>query len=617
LEWSSLYYDNEQVVDELWNIKYSENYADSQKTTEEIIGTIAKCNVSESVWSDLLDRIGSQRGISLLSAIVESHSSNVVDFVDIFLQRFDVANLPARIHILVASNEGNFAADIMQVLLNHGLDSKNAVSKLGMTPVHYAAQNESSSGPKLMKLLLENGGDPNRRSTNHDKSTPIQLAASNQGEYAAEIFKLLLDRRCACDELSAGQFEPIHFATMNSGESAPELLDLLLKKRGVSVVNRVTGMSLVHFTMFNNGDGGPIIAKKLFENGAKPNARDKRKQTPLHLAARDTVGEKNQIAIMTVFLQNGGDPNAVDELGRTPVHYAAANEGEYALEKLKLLKDYRGNLAARDKGGLTPVHYTILNKGASGAEMRQLVGYKKGTNIPLNNCGETLLHRLVNGIHNQIHLVQTALESGVNPNVKDMLGCSPVHDAVTEIESCVGLDILKLLLQNGGDANLPDDKNQQTPVHYAAYSLKEWGPKQMEILLSNGGNANAIGTIGYTPLHLAAMNKGNYAPKLTSLLLKSNGNANAVDNCGRSPVHVAVLNENDDTRNQIIKELLENGGNANARDKDGRTPLYYAIAERPTNSLLKNVLINYGGNMAERDNHGMTPNRLLMTRMRR
>jgi ankyrin repeat protein len=113
------------------------------------------------------------------------------------------------------------------------------------------------------------------------------------------------------------------------------------------------------------------------------------------------------------------------------------------------------------------------------------------------------------------------------------------------------------------------------------------------------------------------MNKGNYAPKLTSLLLKSNGNANAVDNCGRSPVHVAVLNKNDDTRNQIIKELLENGGNANARDKDGRTPLYYAIAERPTNSLLKNVLINYGGNMAERDNHGMTPNRLLMTRMRR
>ncbi|EFX73525.1 hypothetical protein DAPPUDRAFT_57940, partial [Daphnia pulex] len=225
-----------------------------------------------------------------------------------------------------------------------------------MTPVHYAAQNESSSGPKLMKLLLKNGGDPNRRSTTHDKSTPIQLAASNQGEYVAEIFKLLLDRRCACDELSAGQFEPIHFATMNSGESAPELLDLLLEKRGVSVVNRVTGMSLVHFTMFNNGDGGPIIAKKLFENGAKPNALDKRKQTPLHLAARDTVGEKNQIAIMTVFLQNGGDPNAVDELGRTPVHYAAANEGEYALEKLKLLKDYRGDLAARDKGGLTPVH---------------------------------------------------------------------------------------------------------------------------------------------------------------------------------------------------------------------------------------------------------------------
>ncbi len=611
-----MYYDKEEVVDELWNIKFSENYADSQKTIEEIIGTIAKCNVSENVWSDLLDRIGRQKGISLLSEIVESHSSNVVNFVDIFLQRFDASSLPARIHILVASNEGDYAADIMRVLLNDGVDPKKAVSKLGMTPVHYAAQNESSSGPKLMKILLENGGDPNTRSINHDKSTPIQLAASNQGDYAAEILKLLLDWGGKCDALT-GQFEPIHFATMNGGESAPELLDLLLEKRSINIIHESSGMSLVHFTMFNNGDGGPKIAKKLFENDAKPNARDKRKQTPLHLAARDTVGENNQIAIMTAFLENGGDPNAVEELGRTPVHYAAANEGEYAQEKLKLLLNYGGKLDVRDKGGLTPIHYTILNKGTSGAEIRQLVGYKKGANIPLNSTGETLLHRLVNGNNNQIHLVQTALASGEDPNVKDSQGCTPVHVAIAEIQSSVGLDILKLLLQNRGNPNLPDnDTNNYTPVHYAASSLKEWGPKQMKILLSNGGNANAIGNEMYTPLHLAALNTGIYGPELTSILLEHGAKPNAVDLYGNTPVHAAVLNENEQVALQTIVRLLRHGGQANARDRKGRTPLHYAIVEKP-NSMLKNILIEYGGNILEKDNSGMTPYRLRMSITRR
>ena len=616
LEWSSLFYDEERV-DELWKIKYSENFEKSSETIQEIIETVGKCNISENVWSNLLEKIGTKYGLKLLWEVVSSQSFTAPNATELFLQRFhkSKSNIDARIHLLVASNEGDWAAEIMQILLNHGVQCNSAVSTTGMTPLHHASQNESSSGPKLVKLLLENGAKPNTRSTGYEKSTPVHLAASNQGDYADQILKLLLDNGGKCDT-RVGLFEPIHFATMNNGKAAPKLLDLIIRKRGINVIHKDSGMSIVHFTMFNNGDCGTMVAKKLLENRAEPNSCDNRKQTPLHLAARDTIGENNQIAIMEAFLKNGGDPNAVDKLGRTPVHYAAANEGEYAYKKLELLLAYGGKIAVRDKGGLTPVHYTVLNKGLSGSKMRNIVEYKKYTNNPLNTSGETLLHRLVNGNDNKIYFVQTTIQNGENPNAKDSLGCSPVHVAVAEIESSVGLEILEILVTQGGNPNLPDDENQHTPLHYAASSLKEWAPKQMKILLSNGGNVDAISKEGYTPLHLAAMNSGINGPELTSILLEHGANPNFVDFIESTPVHVAILNENDERAQEIISRLLENGGNANARDKKGRTPLHYAIVEKP-NSKIIHLLIKYRGNIMERDNNGMTPNRLRMMTIRK
>jgi ankyrin repeat protein len=83
-----------------------------------------------------------------------------------------------------------------------------------------------------------------------------------------------------------------------------------------------------------------------------------------------------------------------------------------------------------------------------------------------------------------------------------------------------------------------------------------------------------------------------------------------------TPVHVAVLNENDQIAEEIILRLMRKGGNANARDEEGRTPLHYAILEKPKSNI-KSILIKYGGNIMEKDNNGMTPNRLRMTRIRR
>jgi hypothetical protein len=201
----SNYYGDEEIVDELWNIKYTGSYGESLENVEEIIETVAKCNVSERIWSNLLDRFGYKLGLKkLLLEAVKSYAPNAPKVTDMILHRCHVIIKEEVSPVLVAvfeaaCNEGDWAAEIMQLLLKHG-GHPNVVNSAGHTPVHRAAKNESSSAPKIIKLLLQNGANPNSPSIPNG-ITPIHLAALNQGDYAVEILKQLLDSGGACHSI--------------------------------------------------------------------------------------------------------------------------------------------------------------------------------------------------------------------------------------------------------------------------------------------------------------------------------------------------------------------------------------------------------------------------------
>jgi ankyrin repeat protein len=528
-----------------------------------------------------------------------------------------------------ASNAGNWAAEIMQVLLKYpfnfyknslgmNFDSARSMSLL------FAVQNESQSGPKIVELLLNKGVDPNTPYFN-EGITPVYFAASNQGNHATEILKLLLEKGGACDVL-LDQFEPVHLAIMNCGSSALELFNLLVGKRGFNVIHETSGSSLIHFVALNAGDCGPNILKKLLENGAKVNHLSNEKLTPLHMAAKDDIFESNQqISIMKILLENDGNPNAVDEYGRTPVHFAAGSlSGEHAHEKLKLLLDHGGKLTSKDANGFNPFHYTLLNMGVRGAEMREIVGVnRETTNVPLNRNGITLLHWIVcqgkillpslsdpSKHYRKVDLVQLILDNGGNPNAVDKDGYSPVHRAVFLKESYDGLNILQLLLEKGENPNLLDEKEQCAPIHYVAEDVSETALEQMKILLKNRGDANVSGKDGATPLHLTAINLGN-GPKLTGMLLECGGNPNLTENVmKRTTLHLVIQNknENDQKRLDIVKLLLENGANPNAGDKQGSTPVHYVVKDNRSNSLnVLKLLLEHGGNILQKNNEGITP----------
>ena len=71
----------------------------------------------------------------------------------------------------------------------------------------------------------------------------------------------------------------------------------------------------------------------LVKAGAKVNARNKKRQTPLHLAANANVGGSDVSSeVETLLLDSGADMKAQDVFGRTPLHYVFVNEGKWVAD---------------------------------------------------------------------------------------------------------------------------------------------------------------------------------------------------------------------------------------------------------------------------------------------
>lgn len=311
-----MYYgDDEELTDELWNIKYPEHYNYSGETVQEVIRTLTKCNVSERVWSALLNR-NEISAEDLLSAAISSHSSNAPKVTEIILQQQKVPKEKMLIYAVVAAlNEGGWAAEIIEAFLKCGVNPSHG-SFDGYTAIHYAARNESRSAPKMMELLLEHEGDPDPQS---DSATPIHLAALNEGDYAAKILKLLLEKDVSCDTLS--------FKQLYSGNAN---------------VSDKDGNTPLHFAALNQGIQGPELTRMLLEYRANPNAVNKNGLSPVHwnvLVNKSSVG----LQILQLLLQKGGNPNLLDKNENSPIHYVAKSTSERAAEQMKILLENGGD----------------------------------------------------------------------------------------------------------------------------------------------------------------------------------------------------------------------------------------------------------------------------------
>ena len=155
---------------------------------------------------------------------------------------------------------------------------------------------------------------------------------------------------------------------------------------------------------------------------------------------------------------------------QTALHYASFRGN------IKVIKLLIANYA--EINSLTHTGYNMIHKAAMGNKPSAIIYYNLKYHMNLEDTDENQMNALHLAVRNSMeNSVIFLLALGINPNLKDKDGCTPLHYAVKISQS----RIVKKLLQQGADRNVPDFKREMTPVMLARNN-----PELMEIFRKKG-----------------------------------------------------------------------------------------------------------------------------------
>lgn len=265
------------------------------------------------------------------------------------------------------------------------------------------------------------------------------------------------------------------------------LLDVSIDKQ---IINSYDGQGLT-FLDYAIMDKNVACVKFLLQNGAQVLEQDGLTNV-LHIA----VLHGYQEIVYQLLLSNSHIVNSLDAKKRTPL-YLAAGYGYYDIARTLLKNGANPNISADDDGIETPLLAAIQSNPIS------------------------------------INMIELLLDSGAKiDNRVDHQGISLLGYAINYPE------IVKLLLQSGADANLPDlDEDGLIKIPLLHKAVLNQNMSVMRILLDYRADINALGGItGGTALHEAVE---LCSLKIVDFLLKYDADKHILDDQGVTPYELA------------------------------------------------------------------------------
>ena len=388
----------------------------------------------------------------------------------------------------------------------------------------------------------------------------------------------------------------------------------------------------------------PMIAELLKVGADVRRAAHPEGETPLMAAAR--TGKLDAVELL---LEAGSDPNAADNYQNETALMRAAEEGHIDVVSALLAAGANPNAKAHVSplserkhadhatGGFTALMFAVRNGHEN--VVRALV--KGGADLKATN-GDGVTATSIAIVNDRFDLAKTLLELGADPNDGALFFAVDMHDATTDMHARDGsrlradhpnqlsaLDLVKLLLERGADANKPfvgqihntslccGEEHNASPFFRAAIAadveaLKlmikhgaqlEWSPTEVKKKkdgddANGGGGRGANANVGKTAA-MMTMTGGRGAPfaagpgfdrliappyresanrdpgEALKVLLDAGANPNAKTNDGATLLHQAVTAR----RVDMIRALVAAGAKLDAVNKDNLTPLL--LAEKP------------------------------------
>lgn len=271
-----------------------------------------------------------------------------------------------------------------EVLLRAGADING--TRL-TSPLHHIAD------PATMEYLIQRGADINRR--DQYRRTPL-FTVKNR-----ECAELLIAAGAQIHTFDVFGLSPLHY--LRSREVAEAFVaagaDLNIHKPdGVYPMETIKP---------------PEILFYLYEHGGRVPFRKR----------GDLFAEGYGSARTRLYLDAGANPAMKDSRGRTLLHTVSTPE-----QLQQLVEKYGLNINARDNAGRTPVFYVKDMK-----MFQSFLQYKKLDLLHTDRSGQNLLHQQNIVAHPEI--VQILVQRGVNVNLKDKKGNTPLHLCINSINA--------------------------------------------------------------------------------------------------------------------------------------------------------------------------------------
>ena len=408
--------------------------------------------------------------------------------------------------------------DVIRYLLEKGASATGLLPN-GSNLLHsYKGPN-----PAIMRLLLEEGVDPNLRTTNDGRS-PLMTTKN----------LLLLQHRADLNLADHKGWTILHLLLTGYREDI-SALETVLKAGADPNAKTEDGATPLHFaTTFPNAEATALLLRY----GAEVDARDNRGQTPFHRSCQSYQVHYQRIEQLVAA---SADVHAVNGRGATGLQmiFETYNpSASMAMEKIKYLT----------KQGIDPLR--------------------------TDHGGNTLFHALAGarctfGERDLQEFVDLVLRQNVSPKQTNHHGQLPLHFAIRNRNGTPSTVVLDFLLGSkcGLGINAADHRGV-CPIHIAATCDEA----HLSAVLTRGADPSLSTCDGQTPLMIASERRQSNMVGMLLDYLKLAGKAadvNSVDKQGRSALHYACTSG----RRESVKILLEAGADPDVKDKAGKTPL--------------------------------------------
>ncbi|CAG2247746.1 unnamed protein product [Mytilus edulis] len=291
------------------------------------------------------------------------------------------------------------------------------------------------SRPEIVRLLLENRGDPNLEDV-YSKCTPL-FHASWDKENGTELIKLLLEYGGDINHTNKVYITPLMYIIQDSVLPYPDICGLM---ESVTLLDQTS-------------------------KGAHINEKDATGKSPLHHAMYDD--DLRHSGVIETFVSHGAQVDDVDNCERNMIHSVVLKKPSDFSQSLhdqiipacvEILSKCGVDINGDDMFSLTPLHLAVLIHNVKVVDKILSLG---GQISKTSKTGENSLHRSC-----LRYMIGPTVIANCNNkdilNSRDSFGSTPLHWAIWFREQTV----IKCLLENGADTNICD-LNGYSPLEFA------------------------------------------------------------------------------------------------------------------------------------------------------